>query len=58
MKSSLLDKYCGDNSASLIELCLDHKTSGISLRVGLELHDIGCKKNHLKELVDALSCVS
>ena len=57
MKGSLLYKDSCHRAFALVKLRLDHKTSGRSVGIGFQLCHFRCKKDHLKEIVDALACM-
>ena len=54
MECSFLYKHCGNRTTALVKLRLDYETSCISVRISLELENLCCEKNHLKEIVDTL----
>ena len=55
MERTLLHQNGGYGAASLIQLRLDHKSSGHPVRIGLQLQDLRRQQDHLKQLADALS---
>ena len=57
MEGSLLYEDCRHGTASLVKLGLDDHSSGLSLCVCLELHDIRCEGYHLQQIVNARSCL-
>ncbi len=54
MKCTLLYKNCGYSTAALIKLCLNNKTTSITVRISFKLKNFCCKKNHLKQGIDTL----
>ena len=57
MKRSFLYQYSCNCSFSFIQLCLDHKTTGSTVRICLQFHYFCCQKDHFQKLLDSFFCV-
>ena len=55
MKCSLLDQYVCHRAFSLVQLCLQNKSSCLAVRICLQLQNIRSKKDHIQQAINALS---
>ena len=58
IKCTLLYEDCCYRTASLIKLCLDDNSTGITLRICLQFKYISSKYDHLEKILDTLTGVS
>jgi len=56
-QGSLLDKDCGNGSASDIKTGFNHITGRFSIGVCLEFQNLGLQQNHFKEFINPFACL-